>query len=261
MSFKQNKFQIANPAEPILATAIHAGHQMSNLLQNHSNLTDEQRRYEEDPYTDDWASRFPNHIIINRSRFEVDLNRSRDKAVYLKPTDAWGIQVWKKIPPIEIINQLYECYDKFYNDLDNAIQTLTAKNPFVVVLDLHSYNHRRGGIIAPKKQNPQVNVGTGTAKNPQRWRSIIDLTINELCKFRIDTTPLDVRENIKFKGGHMPAWLHHRYPKSVCVISIEVKKIFMDELSGVPNNKAILAFSDYFQNIRTVLKKNINELK
>ncbi len=260
LSLEKHIFRIANPAEPIIATAIHAGHEMPCFLLDHSALTDEERRYEEDPYTDDWAGRFPNHIIVNRSRFEVDLNRSRDKAVYLTPADAWGLQVWEHLPPRRVINRLYESYDEFYDDLNCAIRTLTANNPVVLVLDLHSYNHRRGGIIAPEEQNPQVNIGTGTTGNPERWRSIIDCTIDELRNGRIDETPLDVRENIKFKGGHMAAWLHHRYPESVCVLSIEVKKIFMDELSGVPNHEVTATFSDYFQNIRTVLLKMIHEI-
>jgi hypothetical protein len=43
---------------------------------------------------------------------------------------------------------------------------------------------------------------------------------------------LDVRENVKFFGGHLPGWIHRQFPDSVCALAIEVKKFFMDEWSG-----------------------------
>ena len=44
---------------------------------------------------------------------------------------------------------------------------------------------------------------------------------------------LDVRENIRFAGpGHFARWVQMEFPKDVCVISIEVKKFYMDEWTG-----------------------------
>ena len=43
---------------------------------------------------------------------------------------------------------------------------------------------------------------------------------------------LDVRENVKFFGGHLPAWIHQNFPRTVCALAIEVKKFFMDEWTG-----------------------------
>jgi hypothetical protein len=43
---------------------------------------------------------------------------------------------------------------------------------------------------------------------------------------------LDVRENIKFFGGHLPGWIHANFPETVCALAIEVKKFFMDEWTG-----------------------------
>ena len=36
----------------------------------------------------------PDAMVRLRSRFETDLNRPREKAVY-PPEDAWGLKVWK----------------------------------------------------------------------------------------------------------------------------------------------------------------------
>ena len=38
----------------------------------------------------------PITVSVTRSRFEADLNRPRDRAVYLTPADAWGHQVWRR---------------------------------------------------------------------------------------------------------------------------------------------------------------------
>ncbi len=43
---------------------------------------------------------------------------------------------------------------------------------------------------------------------------------------------LDVRENVKFKGGRMTRWINENYPEQGCSIAVEVKKIFMDEWTG-----------------------------
>ena len=47
---------------------------------------------------------------------------------------------------------------------------------------------------------------------------------------------LDVRENVKFSGCHFSRWVHETFPQSGCAISIEFKKFFMDEWTGVLDN-------------------------
>jgi hypothetical protein len=41
--------------------------------------------------------------------------------------------------------------------------------------------------------------------------------------------PLDVRENVKFKGRALSWWVHERYPGVGCCLALEFKKTFMDE--------------------------------
>ena len=41
-----------------------------------------------------------------------------------------------------------------------------------------------------------------------------------------------MRENVKFRGGHFPTWINQTFGGRACVLSIEVKKIFMDEWTG-----------------------------
>ncbi|MCD4831428.1 MAG: N-formylglutamate amidohydrolase [Anaerohalosphaeraceae bacterium] len=73
---------------PLIAFALHSGHKLRDEVTQFSALDDQERLREEDPYTDNWTSIVPSRIIAKRSRFEVDLNRTREKAVYLSPEDA-----------------------------------------------------------------------------------------------------------------------------------------------------------------------------
>jgi hypothetical protein len=47
-----------------------------------------------------------------------------------------------------------------------------------------------------------------------------------------DGSALDVRENIRFKGRQVAAWVHDRYDAFGCALAIELKKVFMDEWTG-----------------------------
>jgi hypothetical protein len=76
-----------------------------------------------------------------------------------------------------------------------------------------------------------VNIGTGTMDRA-RWASIVDRFIVDLRNFDFLGRRLDVRENVNSRGGFFPAWIHEHFPNSVCVLTIAVKKFFMDEWTG-----------------------------
>ena len=81
---------------------------------------------------------------------------------------------------------------------------------------------------------PEVNLGTGTMDR-NRWASIVDSFIADLSAFGFLGRQLDVRENVKSRGGQFGRWTHENFPHSGCVLSIEFKKFFMDEWTGVPD--------------------------
>src|SRR5687768_1587147 len=128
---------------PLVACAVHDGHAVRQEVAACLRLTESQRLYEEDPYTGEWTSIAPTRIIARRSRFELDLNRPRDKAVYITPADAWGLEIWNCTPPAEMVNRSLQAYDDFYAHLRHLLERLIADHARVVVFDLHSYNHAR----------------------------------------------------------------------------------------------------------------------
>lgn len=231
-------FTIVDGHSPLICTAIHAGHEVRESLLPHFALEEAGRYREEDPYTGEWARLGESWIIGHRSRFEVDLNRPPDKAVYRVPEDAWGLEVWKDELPEEEYRQSMQQYHDFYRHVRTLLDQTVAEFGQVVVYDIHSYNHRRGGPDAapddPAK-NPEVNIGTGTMPDRARCAPVVDRFIQTLRDYDFQGRRLDVRENVKFKGGYFAQWIHEHYPDQVCVLSIEFKKIFMDEWTGEPN--------------------------
>ena len=83
---------VSDPDDPIIATAIHAGHEVRPGLMPSVALDDAVRLREEDPFTDRWLPIAGNQIALRQSRFEVDLNRPRDAAVYLDADAAWSLE-------------------------------------------------------------------------------------------------------------------------------------------------------------------------
>ncbi len=108
----------------MLATAIHAGHELRPEASALTALSDDQRLREEDPFTDRWVEIAANSIVVSPSRFEVDLNRPRDKAVYREPADAWGLELWKSPPSDEFVDDSLAVYDQFYAELGELCDRL-----------------------------------------------------------------------------------------------------------------------------------------
>jgi N-formylglutamate amidohydrolase len=175
-------------------------------------------------------------MIAHRSRFELDLNRPRDRAVYMRPEDAWGIRVWKSKPPAELVERSLAVYDAFYRAAELLLADKVRQHRQFVVYDLHSYNHRRAGPAAAPADpatHPEVNVGTGSMDRVL-WAPVVDRLIADLR-----STGFEVGENVKFLGGELAAWVHRRFPFAGCAIAIEFKKLFMDEWTGEPRPERV----------------------
>lgn len=222
---------------PLVAAAIHDGHDVREAVAQHLALSWSDRRREEDPFTARWTDIAPTRLVVLRSRFEVDLNRPRDKAIYRCPEDAWGLQVWQRELPEALVAESIAEYDAFYDELGRVCRQLEQQFERFVIFDLHTYNHCRQGWRSPAADaaaNPEINLGTGTM-NRQYWSPIVDRWLSDLRQFDFLGRRIDVRENVKFQGGHFAQWIHQHFPQSACVLSIEVKKFFMNEWTHQPD--------------------------
>jgi len=169
------------------------------------------------------------------------MNRPRNGAVYRTPKDAWGLPVWREELPEEIVARSVERYDSFYRDLEAFTADCLTRFSRLVILDLHSYNHRRAGQDDPGADvagNPEVNLGTGSMDR-KLWAPVVDAFLKGMSAAEVQGHRLDVRENVRFKGGYLSRWVHENFPESGCVLAIELKKTFMDEWSGEINREHV----------------------
>ncbi len=232
----QNLFFSINKgtSQPLVATAIHHGHALRPGLDMYINLSEQERFHEEDPYTGPWTIIAPTQILCFHSRFQIDLNRPREKAIYEKPEDAWGLKVWKHpLPMGEKILSLAE-YDRFYMAVKKLLDDIIHRFGYCIIYDLHSYNSIRNGKEGAPQLNPDINIGT-VNMNRNFWAPVIEQLITDLRSFKIGKRFLDVRENVKFKGGYFTQWVYEQYGNRCCPIAIEIKKFFMDESTGKPD--------------------------
>jgi len=252
--------EINKPDFPIIACAIHNGHHLRDELVQLSALDNDARLREEDPFTGEWTNISDNRIIVQTSRFEVDLNRVKHEAIYINPEDAWGLDIWKEKPDVATINRSLTAYDEFYAQVHKTFTDFQNRFKKFFVFDLHVYNHLRDGPDgkpADPKQNPEVNIGTGTMDRT-KWANIIERFIEDLRGFDYLDRHLDVRENVKFYGRQFAQWSHDHFPESACVLSVEFKKFFMDEWTGKADQRQMGAI---VKALKSTIPGILNELK
>ena len=238
--------EIERGSGPFVATSLHAAHEVRQSLLPNLALGDADRLREEDPFTEVWTAICPTRVIPRRSRFEVDFNRPPSLAVYLNPEDAWGLRVWHEPLDDRALAKTMREYRAYYAEMLKILNDLERRYGKFVVLDLHSYNHRREGAMAPPADpelNPEVNVGTGSM-NRNRWARLVDRFIHDLREFDFFGRRLDVRENVRFQGGYLCRWVHEQFPVTGCALAIEFKKFFMDEWTGEADPAAVVAIRE-----------------
>lgn len=216
---------------PIVAVALHDGHELRPEVEPLVGVDDADRRREEDPWTGWLTGVAGNRVIAHRSRFEFDLNRPSEEAVALDPGQSWGLEIWKGRPSPSVVGRSRFFHAAFYSSLREMLDSVRARYGRFAVLDLHSYNHRRGGPGAEPddpQMRPDVNVGTGSFDR-SRWGGLVDRFMSDLAAHPLG---LDVRENVKFRGRYLAQWVHSEFPDDGCCLAIEFKKTFMDEWTG-----------------------------
>ena len=232
----------------IIATAIHDGRGLREECATRMHLSADDRLREEDPHTGESIKGIPTHLVVHRSRFEVDLNRPREQAVYRTPEQSWGLHVWKAPLPDQEIAASLELHDAYYRMLGAQLDEMVAAHGRFVLLDVHSYNHRRSGPdgdATPQAEAPDINIGTFSMPR-DRWSFVLNPMIDAMRQFDFNGRHLDVRENVAFQGkGEQTRFVHERYPETGCAIAIEFKKFYMDEWTGLPQPDEVAAMRHF----------------
>ena len=242
---------------PVIATAIHDGHRMRPSLIPHLAISEQERRRDEDPLTGMLTSAGDVRLRVRSSRFQVDLNRPRGKALSDDPADTWGIRFWNGRLPDEELALAHAEHDRFYAMVTELIDAQVARWGSALLIDIHSYNHRRDGAEADPADpdgNPDIELGI-TTLDPDRWGDTARRFAEALRRTCILGRPPDVRANVRYPtGGHFPEWVYANWGDKVCTISPEYKKIHMDEWTGQVDIQAL-------EDFRNGLERAVDEVR
>jgi hypothetical protein len=210
---------------PYACGAVHDGHQFRKSLWNNCLHTEYDRWFEEDPQTREMVKTHPIIIAGCDSRFEYDLNRAPESAVY---KDAWGKQLWKnKLPESELKISLSK-HANFYKVVQALIKKLEELFGVVVVYDIHSYNWKRW-----TREVPTFNLGAGNV-DMNRFGNEVESWRKSLSEIELPNKIENTSQiNDVFKGnGYFLKYITSNFNNTL-VLATEVKKIYCDELNQI----------------------------
>ncbi|MEW7292004.1 N-formylglutamate amidohydrolase [Aquimarina sp. 2304DJ70-9] len=205
--------------------AVHDGHQFRKELWDNCLHTEYDRWYEEDPATRQMVEHHPIVIAGCDSRFEYDLNRAPDVAIY---EDAWGKELWKKSLPSEIKDRSLEKHHNFYKVVYALVSKIESKYGAAIVYDMHSYNWRRWD-----RKVPVINLGT-TNIDSSKYSTFVDSWSSTLSQIHlphgIETTS-DIN-NTFYGNGYFLKYITQNF-KNTLVLATEFSKIYCNELDYI----------------------------
>lgn len=230
---------------PYACGAVHDGHQFRRELWPNCLHTEYDRWFEEDPCTKEMVHSHPIVIAGCDSRFEYDLNRAPEQAIY---EDAWGKQLWKDPLPERARSKSLKKHNNFYKVVAALIQKLEEKFGVVVVYDMHSYNWRRWD-----REVPVINLGTKNIDN-ERFGAAVEQWRKSLAGLKL---PHDIEPtaniNDTFQGnGFFLKFITENF-KNTLVLATEFKKIYCDELGQVIFPEVVAAIEEQ---LRSKLKQH-----
>jgi N-formylglutamate amidohydrolase len=234
--------------EPIVGLAIHAGHRVREELQSKMAITEEERLYEEDAGVDQFIQDFPIQMIGLDSRYEYDVNRNLDCAVYLKPFQCWGKRVWITPPTKEELQISHQKWEEFHEMLQFLVGEISNSHGKTFVLDMHSYNYQRPNPTRKPELFPDFNLAV-SPQDHSKHRNALDALTQELKKIELQNGTPTVKENDIFKkDGAVATKLEELYPH--CLITpVEIKKVYMNEKTGELNKNMINQLRKMFLSI------------
>lgn len=210
---------------PFMCAAIHDGHQFRRELWDNCLHTEYDRWYEEDPETKYMINTQPIVLAGLDSRFEYDLNRPPEEAVF---ETAWGKQLWKNPLPLDMKQRSLDKHNNFYKVVDALIAQLELQFTNCLVYDMHSYNWQRWD-----REVPTWNLGTTNIDN-DRFGEMLELWRQSLSEINL---PNNIKSTAKindtfFGNGYFLKHITNNF-KNTLVLATEIAKVYCDEYKQI----------------------------
>ncbi|MEJ2113343.1 MAG: N-formylglutamate amidohydrolase [Flavobacteriaceae bacterium] len=208
-----------------VSAAIHDGNQFRKELWDNCLHTEYERWFEEDPCTKTMVKNHPIVIAGCDSRFEYDLNRPPEEAVF---ETAWGKQLWKNPLSEDMKTTSLKKHNNFFQVVETLINKLENKFGVCIVYDMHSYNWRRWD-----REVPTWNLGTSNIDN-DRFSSDIELWRQSLSGIKF---PENIKSTAKindtfFGNGYFLKFITKNF-KNTLVLATEIAKVYCHEYDQI----------------------------
>ena len=221
---------------PYVCGAVHDGDQFRRDLWDNCLHTQYERWYEEDPETKNMVISHPILIAGRDSRFEYDLNRIPEEAVF---ETAWGKQLWKNPLSKEQKQKSLNKHTNFFKVTHALIKKIEEKFGCAIVYDMHSYNWQRWD-----REVPTWNLGTTNIDNDrfgeeiETWRqSLSEMNLPNSIKSTADIN------NTFFGNGYFLKYITNNF-KNTLVLATEIAKVYCDEINQVIYPEVVAAVEE-----------------
>lgn len=224
---------------PYACAAIHDGHKFRKSLWDNCLHTEYERWYEEDPETKNMINSHPIVIAGCDSRFEYDLNRDPENAVF---ETAWGKELWENPLSDSEKTMSLQKHSNFYKVVYALISKLEEKFNTCIVYDMHSYNWQRWD-----REVPTWNLGTSNIDN-QRFGKIVETWRTALASIQL---PHNIKPTAKinntFKGnGYFLKYITNNFNDTL-VLATEIAKVYCEEYEYVIYPEVVAAVESQLQ--------------
>jgi hypothetical protein len=232
--------KIANYA-PYICGAVHDGHQFRKSLWKNCLHTEYERWYEEDPCTKEMVRSHPIVIAGCDSRFEYDLNRAPETAIY---TDAWGKNLWKSPLPKDEKDLSLKKHAEFYEVVHALVRKIESKYNKALVFDMHSYNWRRW-----ERPVPTWNLGTANINN-DRFGALADSWSERLSLMKLPNGIQSTSKiNDTFQGnGHFLKYITQNFENTL-VLATEIAKVYCNEYTGIIYPEVVRSVEEHLKEL------------
>ena len=236
---------------PYICGAVHDGHQFRKSLWDNCLHTEYERWYEEDPCTKEMVQSHPIVIAGCDSRFEYDLNRPPDGAIY---EDAWGKQLWKTPLSKKEYDLSMHKHANFYKVVHALVHQVEKKYGKAIVFDMHSYNWKRWD-----REVPTWNLGTANIDNG-RYGVMANSWSKKLGQMQL---PHGIASTSKihdtFQGnGFFLKYISTTFPNTL-VLATEIAKVYCDEYTGIVFPEVVRSVEEQLKELIPLQVKEFQE--
>ncbi len=229
---------------PYICAAVHDGNQFRKELWSKCLHTAYERWFEEDPCTKEMVQSHPIVLAGRDSRFEYDLNRSPEAAIY---EDAWGKKLWKEPLTASEKEKSLQKHTNFYKIVHALVKKTESKFGTIVAYDMHSYNWKRW-----KREVPVFNIGAEKI-DVNRFADDVELWRKSLQEIQLpNNIKTTAKINDVFKGnGYFLKYITQNFNNTL-VLATEVSKIYGNELEGI-------IYPEVVNSIKNALQSKLKE--